>query len=995
MGFKTATQVSDSKSDFPGIGTYEWRPDQDQLIWSDELVRIYGLTEPPSSEDGFLSCVHPEDRVRVEAETSGYLTDADGYSHEFRIVRPNGEIRYVHDRGIIERDSFGRIVRLAGINFDITDQISHREHQLERQRATPRETELALFVQHAPAAVAMFDCQMRYVAASQRYLKEFRLPEIGEIVGRSHYDVLPEIPERWRETHRRVLTGETLSADDDPLRRRDGSTDYVRWSMSPWYDTDGSVAGAFMIANVVTATAEARKKQVTNYRRARRAIAVAGVGVGEVTYADGCVRLDPEARRLFGFGEDHDVVSREDIHARFHPEDKSKLETSIAAALDPDGNGWFEMEHRILLDDGTVHWVRARKQVVFKETPDGRVPSRAILTVLDMTEQKRISEALRASERMAAHILEHSPDCHVILDGNDGIEFLNEAARRQMLEAGHTPTLGAAWTDLWPDDVRQRIVEALAEARRGKPPSLELSCGNDGPSQRWMDVSLSGIWVAAPEVSKVLIVCRDITDQKRQLAAVESAQTAFRQLVERAPFGIYTVDADLRIVQISDGTKQALHDLGPLVGQHLGEVMGAIWPAEVADEIVARFRHTLETGLPYVAPKLIEERQDTGEVQAYDWQIERTTLSDGRFGVVCYFYDQSDRQRDEDHIQLLMNEANHRFKNILTLVQTIARRTAAGNPKDFVASLQNRIQALSSAQDLLINRSWKGTELSDLVRSQLAHFEDLVDDRITVAGPPVELKPQAAQTVGMALHELCTNAAKYGALSDENGRVEVTWAIEAEQPEASASERLRMSWTERDGPAVSPPTRTGFGEMVVKTIVASSLDGTVDLTYEPTGVAWTLTCPLSAVTSDGGLAGLGTSGSPETQAIFEGPTSVLIVEDEILIAMDVKHLLEDAGYEVIGPVSSVKQAFEALEERECSFAILDINLGKETSEPIAERCVEDNIPFVVVSSYRKAHQPLVFQSAPFISKPVQHAQLLSTVASVVGSKSKIVRPEGC
>src|SRR5262249_10816826 len=153
--------------------------------------------------------------------------------------------------------------------------------------------------------------------------------------------------------------------------------------------------------------------------------------------------------------------------------------------------------------------------------------------------------------------------------------------------------------------------------------------------------------------------------------------------------------------------------------------------------------------------------------------------------------------------QLLMREVNHRAKNMLSLVQAIARQTAAREPEDFIGCFTERIQALAANQDLLIRNEWKGVDVEDLVRAQLAPFADRVGSRIAVDGPKLRLSATAAQAIGLTLHELATNAGKYGALSTDRGCVDICWG--------AGGNVFAMSWTERDGLPVSPPERRGFG----------------------------------------------------------------------------------------------------------------------------------------------------------------------------------------
>src|SRR6266446_4283161 len=199
--------------------------------------------------------------------------------------------------------------------------------------------------------------------------------------------------------------------------------------------------------------------------------------------------------------------------------------------------------------------------------------------------------------------------------------------------------------------------------------------------------------------------------------------------------------------------------------------------------------------------------------------------------------DITERKQREEKEHLLMREINHRAKNMLSVVDAIAHQTATRNPEDFVGRFSERIQALSANQDLLVRNEWNGVEIADLVRAQLAHLADLIGSRIAMHGPKLRLNPASAQAIGLALHELATNAGKYGALSTDRGRVDVSWGTDGGT--------LTMSWTEREGPLVSAPKRRGFGTIVMEAMAARSVDGKVDLDYAPSGLTWRLTCPAA------------------------------------------------------------------------------------------------------------------------------------------------------
>jgi PAS domain S-box-containing protein len=189
--------------------------------------------------------------------------------------------------------------------------------------------------------------------------------------------------------------------------------------------------------------------------------------------------------------------------------------------------------------------------------------------------------------------------------------------------------------------------------------------------------------------------------------------------------------------------------------------------------------------------------------------------------------------------QLLRREVNHRAKNILSVVQAMAQQTRASSYEEHVSLLNERIRGLSASYDLLVKNEWQNVSLTELVHAQLAHFRNLLDGRITVRGPELRITSAAAQAIGMAIHELSTNAAKYGALSTDAGHVDIAWRLEGA---GARRHRFTMEWSEKGGPTVVTPTHRGFGWNVLYQLTKMALGADVTLEYAPTGVIWRIGC---------------------------------------------------------------------------------------------------------------------------------------------------------
>jgi len=207
-----------------------------------------------------------------------------------------------------------------------------------------------------------------------------------------------------------------------------------------------------------------------------------------------------------------------------------------------------------------------------------------------------------------------------------------------------------------------------------------------------------------------------------------------------------------------------------------------------------------------------------------------------------------ERSLAERRTRVLLREVSHRAKNILAIVQGIVRQTATQeDPKTFARDLSARIASLAKSHDLLAATDWKGVELAELVRSQVSHLRDLGGTRITCEGPSLQIAPRSAQAIGIAVHELATNALKFGALSNIEGCVAIQWNVsETSEP------RLVMTWREQGGPAVASPQRRGFGATAMIRMIEHALDAEVALDYDPQGLRWTMDAPLAAVLQESG-----------------------------------------------------------------------------------------------------------------------------------------------
>jgi PAS domain S-box-containing protein len=339
------------------------------------------------------------------------------------------------------------------------------------------------------------------------------------------------------------------------------------------------------------------------------------------------------------------------------------------------------------------------------------------------------------------------------------------------------------------------------------------------------------------------VLARQAADLIERTDAEQTAQR-LSAIVDSSYDAIVSKDLNGIITSWNNGAER-------LFGYRAEEVIGKpgmiLIPADHPDEepnILNRIRRG-ERVEPY------ETVRQCKDGSAVDVLLTVSPVRDGYgriVGASKIVHDISERKRSEELLRTVMHELSHRSKNLLSVIQAMAQQTARLSPSvdAFLDRFIGRVQGLAASQDLLVNQNWTGVALDELVRQQLQPFGGRDAGRIEADGPPLYVAPDAAQTLGLALHELATNASKYGALSVSGGSVAVQWKIEP----GSGAPRFRMSWRERGGPSVETPARSGFGRMLIERLTAEKLDATVLLTFDRQGVVWTLDAAARDVLAD-------------------------------------------------------------------------------------------------------------------------------------------------
>lgn len=348
--------------------------------------------------------------------------------------------------------------------------------------------------------------------------------------------------------------------------------------------------------------------------------------------------------------------------------------------------------------------------------------------------------------------------------------------------------------------------------------------------------------------------------------------------------------------------------------------------------------------------------------------------------IILRLADMAEQERRSAGTQqkLLIAELNHRVRNILGLIQGLVARgqTDAPSVEAYASVLEGRVRALARAHDQITSHDWGPGALTELIAAEGAAYMTGHAMQIQASGPDVLLLPQGFSTLALVLHELMTNAAKYGALRVAEGIVHLTWALDIR-------DRLVISWQEVGGPPVQPPTRRGFGTTLIERSIPHDLNGETTISYLPGGVAVQMTIPAEYVT-------LGEKAAAPIVIPPSGPAgrlagTVLLVEDNIIIALDAEEMLLELGATRVDIMSRVAEALELIATRRPAFAILDVNLGSEMSYPIATSLRALGVPFFFVTGYgEKIALPADCVGVPVVSKPYS----IETLADAVGRASQ-------
>lgn len=473
-----------------------------------------------------------------------------------------------------------------------------------------------------------------------------------------------------------------------------------------------------------------------------------------------------------------------------------------------------------------------------------------------------------------------------------------------------------------------------------------------------IEASISQVRVGGERLATVIL--RDITERKAGEDALVASQRRMEGIVESAMDALITIDEKHEIILFNPAAERMF---GVLSEEAIGAPIERFIPERFRAghaEHIRRFKVAGATNRRMGALGAVSGLRANGEEFPVEASISHVDIGGAQLATVI-LRDITERKANEEARHLLAREVDHRAKNALAVVQAVVSLTRASTKEAFVDAVCGRVLALGRAHSLLAQNRWAGGDLAQIAADETAAYRR--EGQIKIAGPRVLLAPNAVQPVGLLIHELATNAVKYGALSADTGRVDISWSI-------LSNGELQLRWIESGGPPVLEPASAGFGSTLIKEVTGRQLGGSLSLDWPVAGMQLVATLPLSAYRRDVPVVA---APPPVAGAAEVGRRGrVLVVEDDTLIALAVCQDLASLGWDIVGPAGSVEEAKSLLAATPPlpDAAVLDVNLDGALVYPLADLLQSQRVPIVFCSGYEQLESNPAYDLWPHLRKPV-------------------------
>lgn len=529
---------------------------------------------------------------------------------------------------------------------------------------------------------------------------------------------------------------------------------------------------------------------------------------------------------------------------------------------------------------------------------------------------------------------------------------------------------------------RARVMAAFDAARQGiNRLDVDFRFNRDDGTTIWLTGRAELFRDAQGRPSRLLGINFDATSIRTVESERDEASGLLRTFFDSLPGAAYVKDAEGRIMLGNPGFALAIgRPYESCIGQTDDQF---VRNPEHARAIIAHDKAVFESG----EAQQVEEDMEMPDGRLSHWLSVKTPFKDaeGRIkGLVGISLDVTERRQAARRLRFLADEVDHRAKNLLSIVLSIVRLTKVDDVALFKSALTGRIQALARAHNLLAASRWEGVDIAALVKEELAPFNRTGAGQIMMSGPSLTLEPNAAQALAMVLHELAINAASYGALSAERGRLTVDWKLS----ESSGQTCVELVWAESSGPAVAVPAKPGFGSTAVRGAIEHQLGGEIHIDWAPSGVTCRIAFPAARNISLDTPVAVPAPENPSKPAsnpnLDLSGKRVLILDDEALVALTLREAIEEFGAIDVELASTTVSAMALIRSQAPDLAILDVNLAGVKSTPVARMLRELGVPFIYCTGYAEpAGQIDPGMEAETVTKPADLDELAGALKRAV------------
>lgn len=945
------------------MGVWEWHVQSDSVYWSPECHQILGFARQISGLDEFVSSIHPGDRERVHAMVMKSLNDGSDFVCEFRVVRPDGQILWISNLARVERSATGIAERMIGTAQDVTDR------KIAQDALQERESQMRLFLEHVPVPVAMLDKDMRYLHVSQRWITDFRL-EDQQISGKDHYQLFPELPDRWRQVHQRCLAGAVERCEEDQFVRLDGTLQWLRWEVRPWRQADGPIGGIIIFSEDITD----RKRSQAEQRRLMLLIEHSRDFIGMSDLQGRLTYINSGGRRMIGLSPN---ASPQDTHFEDYvpPEWRTTFRENVISKVVSEGLWEGEMQ---LCHLETRQLIDVHRTVLMIDDPIEGAQWFATVT-RDITEEKRSQSALRENEERYRRLVDVMPSA-MFVQSNNKVVFCNPAFVKLMGAESAESLIGRDAFDFVEPEFHSLLRSRNQFMEDTGSPVAGIETRVLRPDGKAVPVYSVATPITGYGTNAILVAISDLTERERSMELLTNVLGSVND-------AIMTI-TEVGQVTLANPATERMFGYSP--NEVIGKNVKMLMPEPFRAEHDSYLQNFIRTGIAKVIGigREVEALRKDGTTFPVELTVTEFRRDGGRHftGVVR---DITSRKRLEaqfhqsqkmEAIGRLAGGVAHDFNNLLTVINGYSDLLLMVLPssdlhRDSITAIRDAGERAARLTQQLLAFSRKAIiepkvlDINELVEESAKLLRRLIGEDITVSVVPdprigqIKADPGQLEQVIMNLMVNARDAMPTGGrLTIETHDFRVL-PVGNDLPNGLRPGRYVQLVVRDTGHGMSPEVKakifepffttketgkgTGLGLAVVHGVI-TQCGGEISVTSEiGVGTAFTLLFP----TVDSLVAG---ETVESMRLAIRGTETILLVEDEDAVRTIARIALETQGFTVI-EASGGASAIQLVERGQHKFDLLitDVVMPQMGGRQLAQelRLRLPGLPILYMSGY--------------------------------------------